>query len=229
MFARASVRGGERRLQPPLIGWVSPPISFYPALINDTGRQRKTSQFVVSRVLADVYSIWELLFVWCLQSGRCSPLFWDTDTWMQPGSHLMRPRLFLLCLFLLSPLSVTQSFSSSPILFFSHKGRLDVFGWPCFRPWHRVPGTALCSSHRGRECENTLFLKRTENTKHRAKSGSSLLQIVDVKCNILYTHWLTWTVICNAKSLDLVQTEQNLVEKQIFFRFLDYTRQHFSV
>lgn len=37
---------------------------------------------------------------------------------------------------------------SLPLLFSSHRGRLDVSGWPCFRSWHKVPGTALWSSHR---------------------------------------------------------------------------------
>ena len=145
VFARTPVGGGarRRRRRPPLIGRVSPPIAFSAALINDTGRQREVSQFVVSCAFSDVYSIWELLFVWCLQSGRHSPLFWDADTWMQLATRLMRPRL--------PPPPPIPSVShrvSLPLPSSSHRGRLDVSGRPRFGPWHKVPGTARCSSHR---------------------------------------------------------------------------------
>lgn len=100
---------GQRRLQPPLTRRVSPPISVHAARTNDTGRQRTTSQLVASRVLAAVYSIWELLFVWCLQSARCSQLFWELTLRCSPA---------VVWLGLASPprpcLGVTQRSSSSP-------------------------------------------------------------------------------------------------------------------
>lgn len=79
IFSKAKCLRGPRS-EPPLTRRVSPPISLHAALMDDTGRQRKTSQLVVSRMLAAVYSLRELLFVWCLQSGRCWQTILGADT-----------------------------------------------------------------------------------------------------------------------------------------------------
>lgn len=77
---------------------------------------------------------------------------------------------------------------SLPLPFSSHRGRLDVSGWPCFRPWHKVPGTALCSSHRaGGEVRLPqkkgvwkysvyMFLKRTNPRKRLLVRGNNTKQ-----------------------------------------------------
>lgn len=203
MFVRTSVRGGERRPQPLLIGRVSPPISFYAALINDTGRQRKTSQFVVSRVLADVYVIWELLFVWCLQSGRCSPLFWDSDTQMQPGSRLMWPPLSLLS----SPPSVPHRVSLPPP--FSSFHIKDV--------WMSLADRA---SGLDTKCRGQLFALPTERGSVKILSSWKEPKIPTILQNLLHLCYRLWTlivvllfvlthltVICNSESLHLNRAE----------------------
>lgn len=213
MFVRSLVRGGERRLQPLLIGRVSPPISFHAALINDTGRQRKTSQFVVSRVLADVYLIWELLFVWCLQSGRCSPLFWDSDTQMQPGSHLMWPPLFLLS----SPPSVSHTVSLPPP--FSSFHIKDV--------WMSL---ADCASGLDTKCRGQLFALPTERGSVKILSSWKEPKLPTILQNRLHLCYRLWTfivvmlfvlthltVICNSESLHLFKSSRIWLK----WRFLD--------
>lgn len=95
---------------------------------------------------------------------------------MQSSSCLMGPRLFPL-----PPPQHHAEFLFLPHAFFSpRRGRLDVSGWPCFRPWHKVPRTALWLLRRGGGCENALFLKRTKNTRDPAKPVFfSALQTVD--------------------------------------------------
>lgn len=147
--------------------------------MNDTGRQRKTSQLVVSRVLAAVYSIWELLFVWCLQSGRCSQLFWELTLRCSPAV------VWLGLAFSLTPASVSRSVPLPP-------PRLPL-GHLWLTTLQALTQSAADSSlppSEGRGCENALFLKRSKNTRDPAKPGLSALQTVakDVTIVAVLTH-----------------------------------------